>query len=73
MITDFLAGSDDIDLSALATAPNSFTFRGTSAFAASGQQVRFFQTKTTNSTTVEVDTTATARPTWQSPCSAFTP
>ncbi len=55
VITDFLAGSDDIDLSALATAPNSFTFRGTSAFAGSGQQVRFFQTKSTNSTTVEVD------------------
>ncbi|MGQ0672536.1 MAG: M10 family metallopeptidase C-terminal domain-containing protein [Hyphomicrobium sp.] len=50
-ITDFLAGTDDIDVSALA---GTYTFIGTDAFTAAGNQIRF-QTDGTD-TLVQIST-----------------
>jgi Ca2+-binding RTX toxin-like protein len=52
VISDFVAGVDDIDISALA---GTYIFRGTQAFSG-GQQVRFVQNASSNTTTVEIDT-----------------
>lgn len=53
VIADFLAGTDDINLSSFA---GTFGFRGTSAFTGTANQVRYYQTGT--DTIVEIDTNA---------------
>ena len=54
-ITDFVAGTDNIDISKLSSTFGGFQFLGTAAFSG-GEQVRFFQDAGTKTTTIEIDT-----------------